>query len=219
MVVLAIALLLVAAYLLGSLPTGYLIARWMKGIDIRQYGSGGTGATNVLRTVGKGPAIAVLMIDLLKGLLAVLLVGLAWPQVLALATAGSLVLGWQPWITMLAGVLAVVGHSKSVWINFTGGKSAASGLGVLLGLAWPVALGAAATFGLTLALSRIVSLSSMAAAIATVILLAATGQPLPYVVLGSLGALYVILRHRSNIDRLLAGTEPRLGQPPSQPNS
>jgi glycerol-3-phosphate acyltransferase PlsY len=219
LVVLAIALLLVAAYLLGSLPTGYLIARWMKGIDIRQYGSGGTGATNVLRTVGKGPAIAVLMIDLLKGLLAVLLVGLAWPQVLALATAGSLVLGWQPWITMLAGVLAVVGHSKSVWINFTGGKSAASGLGVLLGLAWPVALGAAATFGLTLALSRIVSLSSMAAAIATVILLAATGQPLPYVVLGSLGALYVILRHRSNIDRLLAGTEPRLGQPPSQPNS
>jgi glycerol-3-phosphate acyltransferase PlsY len=169
--------------------------------------------------VGKGPAIAVLMIDLLKGLLAVLLVGLAWPQVLTLATAGSLVLGWQPWVTMLAGVLAVVGHSKSVWINFTGGKSAASGLGVLLGLAWPVALGAAATFGLTLALSRIVSLSSMAAAIATVILLAATGQPLPYGVLGSLGALYVILRHRSNIDRLLAGTEPRLGQPPSQPNS
>jgi glycerol-3-phosphate acyltransferase PlsY len=217
--VLAIALLLVAAYLLGSLPTGYLIARWMKGIDIRQYGSGGTGATNVLRTVGKGPAIAVLMIDLLKGLLAVLLVGLAWPQVLTLATAGSLVLDWQPWVTMLAGVLAVVGHSKSVWINFTGGKSAASGLGVLLGLAWPVGLGAAATFGLTLALSRIVSLSSMAAAIATVILLATTGQPLPYVVLGSLGALYVILRHRSNIDRLLAGTEPRLGQPPSQPNS
>lgn len=219
MAVLAIALLLVAAYLLGSLPTGYLIARWMKGIDIRQYGSGGTGATNVLRTVGKGPAIAVLMIDLLKGLLAVLLVGLAWPQVLTLATEGSLVLDWQPWVTMLAGVLAVVGHSKSVWINFTGGKSAASGLGVLLGLAWPVALGAAATFGLTLALSRIVSLSSMAAAIATVILLAATGQPLPYVVLGSLGALYVILRHRSNIDRLSAGTEPRLGQPPSQPNS
>lgn len=219
MAVLAIALLLVAAYLLGSLPTGYLIARWMKGIDIRQYGSGGTGATNVLRTVGKGPAIAVLMIDLLKGLLAVLLVGLAWPQVLTLATEGSLVLDWQPWVTMLAGVLAVVGHSKSVWINFTGGKSAASGLGVLLGLAWPVALGAAATFGLTLALSRIVSLSSMAAAIATVILLATTGQPLPYVVLGSLGALYVILRHRSNIDRLLAGTEPRLGQPPSQPNS
>ncbi len=219
MAVLAIALLLVAAYLLGSLPTGYLIARWMKGIDIRQYGSGGTGATNVLRTVGKGPAIAVLIIDLLKGLLAVLLVGLAWPQVLALATEGSLVLDWQSWVTMLAGVLAVVGHSKSVWINFTGGKSAASGLGVLLGLAWPVALGAAATFGLTLALSRIVSLSSMAAAIATVVLLAATGQPLPYVVLGSLGALYVILRHRSNIDRLLAGTEPRLGQPPSQPNS
>ncbi len=214
---LLIVLLLAAAYLLGSLPTGYLIAKWAKGIDIRQYGSGGTGATNVLRTVGKEAAIAVLAIDLLKGLLSVLLVKATWPQVAALGTEilGSL----GPWVMMLAGLLAVVGHSKSVWIGFTGGKSAASGLGVLLGLAWPVALGAAAAFGLTLALSRIVSLSSMAAALTTMILMVATGQPLPYVVLGSLGAVYVILRHRSNIERLLAGTEPRLGQQPSNPSS
>lgn len=214
---LLIVLLLVAAYLLGSVPTGYLVAKWAKGIDIRQYGSGGTGATNVLRTVGKEAAIAVLAIDLLKGLLAVLLARAAWPQVADLATEPLNAFG--PWVMMLAGLLAIVGHSKSVWIGFTGGKSAASGLGVLLGLAWPVALGAAAAFGLTLALSRIVSLSSIAAALATMILMVATGQPLPYLVLGSLGAIYVILRHRSNIDRLLAGTEPRLGQQPSNPGS
>jgi glycerol-3-phosphate acyltransferase PlsY len=120
---------------------------------------------------------------------------------------------------MLAGLMALVGHSKSVWINFTGGKSAASGLGVLIGLAWPVALGAVVAFSLTLALSRIVSLGSIAAAIATMVLMVATGQPLPYVVLGILGAGYVILRHRGNIDRLLAGTEPRLGQQPSNHSS
>ncbi|MBW4459856.1 MAG: glycerol-3-phosphate 1-O-acyltransferase PlsY [Nodosilinea sp. WJT8-NPBG4] len=209
MAVLAIVLLIVAAYLLGSLPTGYLVAKAIKGIDIRQHGSGGTGATNVLRTVGKGAAIAVLLIDLLKGLLAVLLVALVWPQVTALTALDAL---WQPWVAVGAGLMALVGHSKSVWINFTGGKSVASGLGVLIGLAWPVALGAAIAFGLALALSRIVSLSSIVAAIAAGILMVVTGEPLPYAVLGALGAFYVILRHRSNIDRLLAGTEPRLGQ-------
>ena len=217
MAVLAIVLLLVAAYLLGSIPTGYLIAKGAKGIDIRQYGSGGTGATNVLRTVGKGAAIAVLLIDLLKGLLAVLLATAAWPQIQALAP--DLAPDWRPWVLMLAGLVAMVGHSKSVWIGFTGGKSAASGLGVLLGLAWPVALGAAAAFGITLALSRIVSLGSIAAAIATMILMIATGQPLPYIVLGGLAALYVILRHRSNIERLRLGTEPRLGQQSSNHGS
>ncbi|MBE9136774.1 glycerol-3-phosphate 1-O-acyltransferase PlsY [Nodosilinea sp. LEGE 07088] len=219
MAVFAIVLLLVAAYLLGSIPTGYVIARWLKGIDIRQYGSGGTGATNVLRTVGKKAAIAVLIFDLLKGTLAVLLVTALWPRVLGLAPEPSLVSALQPWITMLAGLLAILGHSKSVWINFTGGKSAASGLGVLLGLAWPAALGATAAFGVTLALSRIVSLGSMAAALMAVILMVVMGQPLPYVVLVIVGATYVILRHRSNIDRLLAGTEPRLGQQSSNHGS
>jgi acyl phosphate:glycerol-3-phosphate acyltransferase len=215
--VLAIVLLLVAAYLLGAIPTGYLVGRWVKGIDIRQHGSGGTGATNVLRTVGKGAAIAVLSIDLLKGLLAVRLAAAAWPQILALTPTPNP--GWQPWVLMLAGLMAVIGHSKSVWINFTGGKSAASGLGVLLGLAWPVALGAAAAFAITLALSRIVSLGSMAAAITAMILMVVTGQPLPYVVIGGLGAVYVILRHRSNIERLRLGTEPRLGQQSSHHGS
>lgn len=208
---LIIVALLLATYLLGSIPTGYLIAKWAKGIDIRQYGSGGTGATNVLRTVGKSAAIAVLVVDLLKGALAVLFVKFAFP--IALSTfPDSLPVAWQPWLVALGGLAALLGHSRSVWINFTGGKSAASGLGVLLALSWPVGLGTLGVFALVLAVSRIVSLGSISAAIATITLMALTRQPVAYLVLAIAGGLYVILRHRGNIQRLLAGTEPRIGQ-------
>jgi glycerol-3-phosphate acyltransferase PlsY len=214
--ILAVVLVAAIAYLLGSIPTGYLVARWVKGIDIRQFGSGGTGATNVLRTVGKGPAVAVLLVDLLKGLLSVLLVKVAFPYLLLALPGTALTPDWQPWLEVLAGLMALIGHSRSIWINFTGGKSAASGLGILLALAWPVALGAIAAFAITLGLSRIVSLSSMAAAIATIALMFLTSQPLPYGLFALVGGVYVILRHRTNIERLLAGTEPRLGRQPSQ---
>lgn len=207
----AIAGLILAAYLLGSIPTGYLIAKWAKGIDIRQYGSGGTGATNVLRTVGKGAAAAVLAVDLIKGALAVLLVKAAFPALLNSAAGAAVNPDWQPWIEALAGLAALLGHSRSIWLNFTGGKSAASGLGILLAMAWPVGLGTAAVFAAVVGLSRIVSLGSILAAIATIVLMVVTGQPLGYLVLAIAGGLYVILRHRSNIERLLAGTEPRLG--------
>jgi glycerol-3-phosphate acyltransferase PlsY len=214
--VLVVVLLWVLSYLLGSFPTGYLVARWAKGIDIRQHGSGGTGATNVLRTVGKEAAIAVLFIDLLKGMASVLLVQLAFPAVLAMFPQGAVTLAWQPWVEVGAGLLAIVGHSRSIWINFTGGKSAASGLGILLALAWPVALGAIAAFGITLGLSRIVSLGSMVAAVTTIGLMFASGQPLAYGAFAIIGGVYVILRHRTNIERLLAGTEPRLGRQASE---
>jgi acyl phosphate:glycerol-3-phosphate acyltransferase len=207
---LAIAGLIVAGYLLGSIPTGYLVAKWVKGIDIRQHGSGGTGATNVLRSVGKPAAIAVLLVDLLKGALAVLLVRALYPELAAGATAE--LAAAQPWVAAIAGLAALLGHSRSIWLGFTGGKSAASGLGVLLALAWPVGLGTLAVFLGVVGLSRIVSLGSMAAAIATVALMALTQQPLAYLLLAAAGGLYVILRHRSNIERLLAGTEPRLGR-------
>jgi acyl phosphate:glycerol-3-phosphate acyltransferase len=212
LVILAIAGILALAYLLGSFPTGYLVVKGLRGIDIRQHGSGGTGATNVLRTVGKGPALLVFVVDLLKGTLAVRLVSVLFAAMVV--TFGDSVLPpvWQPWVEMVAGLLALLGHSRSVWLGFTGGKSVASGLGVLFALAWPVALGALGVFALTLALSRIVSLSSILAAIATLLLMVLTAQPLAYVLLASLGGVYVVLRHRSNIDRLLAGTEPRLGQ-------
>jgi glycerol-3-phosphate acyltransferase PlsY len=210
--ILVVVLLAAVAYLLGSIPTGYLVARWAKGIDIRQFGSGGTGATNVLRTVGKGPAATVLVIDLLKGLAAVLLVKVSFPYMLQAWPAIALSPVWQPWLETLAGLMALIGHSRSIWLNFTGGKSAASGLGILLALSWPIGLGIIATFAFTLGVSRIVSLSSIAAAIATIVLMAFTGQPLAYGLFALIGGGYVILRHRSNIERIMSGTEPRLGQ-------
>jgi len=214
--VFVVVLLWALAYLLGSFPTGYLVARWIKGIDIRQHGSGGTGATNVLRTVGKAAAISVLLVDLLKGMAAVVLVQLAFPTVLATFSDGPVTLAWQSWVEVGAGLMAIVGHSRSIWINFTGGKSAASGLGILLALAWPVALGAIAAFAITLGLSRIVALGSMVAALTTIGLMFATGQPLAYGIFAIIGGVYVILRHRTNIERLLAGTEPRLGSQASK---
>ncbi len=204
--------LLLGAYLLGSLPTGYLVAKVVKGIDIRQYGSGNTGATNVLRVVGKPAALGVFLVDLAKGSGAVLLIGWLLPLVLPN-------LALVPWGVALGGILAILGHSKSIWLGWGGGKSAATGLGVLLALAWPVGLGVLLTFCAVLAATRIVSLGSMTAAIAAVILMAVLQQPLAYIAVAIAGSLYVILRHRSNIERLLAGTEPRIGQsaPPSTP--
>ncbi len=193
---------LLVAYLLGSIPTGFLLAKAIAGIDIREHGSGNTGATNVFRVVGKGAGIAALIIDLLKGVSAVLL--LRW-----LSTQFNVMADWQPWVLVTAGLLAVIGHSKSVWLGFSGGKSAATGLGVLLALAWPVGLSVAAVFGVVLATSRTVSVGSMAAAIAAMIFMGVTGQPLAYLVVAIAGGLYVVLRHRSNISRLIAGTEPK----------
>jgi len=200
--------LLLAAYLLGSLPTGYLVARAIQGIDIREHGSGNTGATNVFRVVGKRAGFTVLMIDLLKGLLAVLLVKVSITSPYVDAAVLSSTLPW--WITG-AGLLAIVGHSRSIWLHWTGGKSAATGLGVLLALTWPVGLGTAGIFAIALFGSRIVSLSSISAALGAVVLMLVTQQPIPYLLLAIAGSLYVILRHRTNIQRLLAGTEPRLG--------
>ena len=197
-----------AAYLLGALPTGYLVTKAVKGIDIRQHGSGNTGATNVFRVVGKGAGITVLIIDLLKGLLAV-----AATQVLLTAVYADIpeLLSTVSWWMTGAGLLAIVGHSRSIWLNWTGGKSAATGLGVLLALYWPAGVGAAAIFGLMLALFRIVSLGSITTALASAALMITLQQPLPYILLAIAGSLYVVLRHRANIRRLIAGTEPRLG--------
>lgn len=205
---------LAIAYLLGATPTGYLAGKLLQGIDIRQHGSRSTGATNVLRTLGKWPALAVLLIDVLKGAAAIVFARwffarlYTWPSItgpLDLQTA-------VPWAVCLAGLAALLGHGRSVWLNFTGGKSAATGLGVLLAMSWPVGLGAATAFAVALTISRIVSLSSMLAALAAIALVLLLEQPLPYRLLVIAGGIYVIVRHRANIQRLLSGTEPRLGQ-------
>ncbi len=210
------ALLLIVAYLLGSIPTGYLAGRWLKGIDIRQAGSGSTGATNVLRTVGKVPAIVVLFIDIGKGALAIVAVQYAFtylPGWLYFSKIMGLDFSlWQPVMVTLAGLAALMGHSKSIWLGFTGGKSVATSLGILLAMNWMVGLATVGMFALSLALTRIVSISSIVGAISVIAFMLLFAQPLPYLVFAIAGGAYVIWRHRSNMQRLIEGTEPKLGQ-------
>jgi len=191
---------LVIGYLLGSLPSGYLAARWLANIDLREKGSGSTGATNVLRQVGKGPALAVFLIDVGKGTAAVLL-------------AHALQLGdsWQ----VAAGLAALVGHIWPIWLGWKGGKAVATGLGMLLGLSWPVGLACLGIFLTVLSFSRIVSLSSIIASLSLPLLMILRFQgnsPPAYLAVAFVAMAMVVWRHRSNLQRLLAGTEPRLGQ-------
>jgi glycerol-3-phosphate acyltransferase PlsY len=204
---------LATAYLFGSTPTGYLAGKLLRGIDIREHGSRSTGATNVLRTLGKWPALVVLLVDVLKGAAAIVFAGWFYPWLSSVTPpAGLDPQTLTPWAVCLCGLAALLGHSRSIWLNFTGGKSAATGLGVLLAMSWPVGLGAAAVFGAVLAALRFVSLGSIMAAVTAIVLVCILEQPLPYRLLVIAGGLYVIVRHRANIGRLLTGTEPRLGR-------
>jgi acyl phosphate:glycerol-3-phosphate acyltransferase len=200
-----VALLLGAAYLLGSFPTGYLTGKILKGIDIREHGSGSTGATNVLRTLGKVPGSLVLLADVGKGWAAVSLVTIV-NHFFALPTT------WQPLLVIGAATMAILGHSKSVWLGFQGGKSVAASLGVLLAMHWPVALLTLGTFGISIAITRIVSISSILGALAVTLFMFAFHQPLAYGIFTLIGGAYVIWLHRTNVERLLAGTEPQIGQ-------
>ena len=205
---------LLAGYLLGSIPAGYLAGRWLRGVDIRTLGSGSTGATNVLRQFGKGPALVVFLVDVLKGTAAVLLA----KALLEPAGAGSAA-DWisDSWV-VAAGLASLAGHIWPVWLGWRGGKAVATALGMLLGLTTPVGLACFGVFLTVLSFSRIVSLSSVVAALALPLLMLgwfqsqAMGLRWPYLALALLTSALVIWRHRSNLSRLLAGTEPKLGQ-------
>tara|TARA_B100000925_G_scaffold36512_1_gene23962 strand:+ start:112 stop:750 length:639 start_codon:yes stop_codon:yes gene_type:complete len=190
-------LLLAIGYLFGAIPSGYIAGRWLKGIDLRNCGSGSTGATNVLRNVGKGPALAVFLIDVGKGALAVLL-------------AKSV--GLNDWIQVLAGLAALAGHIWPVWLGWNGGKAVATGFGMFLGLAWPVGLACFGLFMAMISIFRIVSLSSVVAAIGLPLLILLSGGSSAYLVVSLVASLMVLWRHRSNIKRLIAGSEPKIGQ-------
>ncbi|QNI89579.1 glycerol-3-phosphate 1-O-acyltransferase PlsY [Synechococcus sp. ROS8604] len=188
---------LLLGYFLGSIPSGWLAGRWLKGIDLRELGSGSTGATNVLRQVGKGPALVVFLIDVGKGATAVLI---------------ARALGLGDWIQVLAGLTALAGHIWPVWLGFKGGKAVATGLGMFLGLAWPVGLASFGVFMAVFSLSRLVSLASVLAAISLPLLMAADSGSTANLVVALVAMLLVLWRHRSNIQRLINGTEPKLGQ-------
>ena len=191
---------LLLGYLLGSIPSGFLAGRWCKGLDLRTIGSGSTGATNVLRNVGKKPALVVFLVDVAKGAAAVLLAG-------ALTQSNPL----NDWIQVLAGLAALAGHIWPVWLGFKGGKAVATGLGLFLGLAWPVGLACFGVFMAVFSLSRIVSLASVVAAVSLPLLMAAGSDSNADLVVALVAMLLVLWRHRSNIQRLINGTEPRVG--------
>ncbi len=179
-------------YLLGSIPFGLVLTRLAGLGDIRQIGSGNIGATNVLRTGSKRLAALTLALDLAKGLAAALLGALLGPEP-ALAAAGAV----------------IVGHMFPVWLNFRGGKGAATALGVLIALAWPVAIIAALLWLATLAIFRYFSLAALGAAVASAALAAILVEPGRAGLIAGI-ALLVIVRHHDNIRRLLAGTESRI---------
>jgi glycerol-3-phosphate acyltransferase PlsY len=210
-------LTLLTGYLLGSIPSGYLAGRWLLGVDIRGEGSGSTGATNVLRVVGKGPALVVFLVDVGKGAVAVQLAK-AVLEPLGTPLGQAAAFTTDSWV-VAAGLAALAGHIWPLWLGWRGGKAVATGLGMLLGLAWPVGLACFGIFLAVLSISRIVSLSSVTAALALPLLMLgwfpgqAAGIRWPYLALALITTVLVLWRHRSNLQRLLAGTEPRLGQP------
>ena len=193
-------LVLLLGYLLGSLPSGYLAGRWYKGIDLRTCGSGSTGATNVLRNVGKGQALVVFLVDVAKGAAAVLLAN-------ALTQNNPL----NDWIQVLAGLAALAGHIWPVWLGFKGGKAVATGFGMFLGLAWPVGLACFGVFMAVFSVSRIVSLASVIAALSLPLLMVAGSDSTANVVVALVALLLVLWRHRSNLQRLINGSEPQVG--------
>ena len=193
-------LLVLAGYLLGSIPFGYLLVRVQSGGDIRALGSGNIGATNVARTAGWSVGAATLVLDGAKGFFAVWLAGHF--------SDGNIR------FMMYAGLAAILGHIFPVWLKFSGGKGVATALGVFLAICWPAVAAAVAIFVIVVIFWRYVSLGSVSAAAALPLLmyvLYAPGHapPLPVSTGTLLAAILIILKHRWNIERLIIGTEPR----------
>jgi glycerol-3-phosphate acyltransferase PlsY len=185
---------LLIGYLLGSIPFGVILTRLGGAGDLRQVGSGNIGATNVLRTGRKGLAAATLLLDMLKGVVAVAIVGALFPEE-----------------TPLAAAAAFLGHCYPVWLGFKGGKGVATLMGIVVALAWPLGLVYAVVWLGLLAGLRISSVAGIAAAVSAPVAAAVLG-PFDLVPLLLALALIVVWKHRANIARLLDGTEPRIGR-------
>ena len=204
---LLLSLLVFAAYLMGSIPNGLLLAR-LKGVDLQKVGSGNIGATNVYRCVGKGWGIAAFVLDAVKGFIP----AFGFPM---------LVSAPPPWLGLACGIAAVAGHNWPVWLKFKGGKGVSTSAGMLLGIA-PAAVGIGfAVFAVTVLITRFVSLGSILAAIAVpaaYLGLYGTENRLLAGALVVMGLL-VVVKHRANIRRLLAGTEPKITGKKAKPES
>ncbi len=190
----ATAIAIVLGYLLGSVPFGLVLTRLAGAGDLRSIGSGSIGATNVLRTGRKGLAALTLALDAAKGAAAVLVAERI-----------------APGLGLVAGGAALIGHCYPVWLKFDGGKGIATALGILLALSWPVAAIAAGVWAATAAVTRMSSASSLAATLAAPVAAAVMENFELAALLIGLG-IVIVWKHRANIDRLMAGTEPRIGQ-------
>lgn len=187
-------LALAGGYVIGSIPMGVIVARLFKLGDLRKIGSGNIGATNVLRTGNKLAAALTLIVDMAKGLIAVLIF-----------------LRWGDLAAQAAGIGAVLGHCLPVWLWFRGGKGVATFIGVIFGFFWQAGILVCVTWLAVAALFRISSLSALAAAVSAPVWLLLLGRP-EAVLAAAVLAAWLILRHHANIRRLLAGTEPRIGK-------
>ncbi|WP_138753483.1 glycerol-3-phosphate 1-O-acyltransferase PlsY [Paenibacillus sinopodophylli] len=184
------------SYLLGSVSFSIVIAKWVKGIDIRQHGSGNAGATNTLRVLGKGPGLLVFALDIAKGVAAVW-IGHA--------------LGDNDWIPVLCGLAAIIGHNWPIWFRFKGGKGIATTVGVIATLAFVPALIAGVIAIAAIALTRYVSLGSLLFAALTPLFISLFHFSVPLLCVSLLLCIFAIVRHRTNIVKLVKGTENKLG--------
>lgn len=191
-----IGLTIALAYLIGSIPTGYIIVKSKTGDDIRKIGSGSTGATNVKRVLGKNWFFATLLLDALKG---------ATPVILAkLFISAGASIGLAP---VIAAIAVIIGHSKSCFLNFQGGKSVASGVGTILALNWIVGAIIAVVWAIITYTTKYVSVGSIIALIISPFIMYFFHAPIAYIAYCALGAFYIIYLHRENIKRLIAGNE------------
>ncbi|WP_366922345.1 glycerol-3-phosphate 1-O-acyltransferase PlsY [Metallumcola ferriviriculae] len=187
-------LVLLFSYLLGSIPMAYMIGKFRYGKDIRKYGSGNVGATNAFRILGPAAGITVLAADALKGFLAVLIAGYFG----------------GPFMVIAAGFIVIFGHTFSAFLKFRGGKGVATGAGTFLAIAPKSILWAVLIFVLIVLLFRFVSLGSISGAASLPVLLFIYQRPWAYVIYGLVAAAFVIFKHRSNIERLRNGLEPKI---------
>jgi len=214
MIVAKFAAAIAIGYLIGSIPFGAIIARRKAGVDVRSYGSGKTGATNVLRVAGKKAAAVVIVLDVSKGIVAVVLAGLLFNGDYLLTGSSSFSLAHSAQV--LAALCAIAGHKWSAFLGFRGGRGVATFFGGLLALCPAAALFGAEVLVLGVTLTKYASLGSISGAVAAYAMLIPltilNGFPLEYLVYSLVGAVFIIVVHRDNISRLLSGTERRLGE-------
>jgi acyl phosphate:glycerol-3-phosphate acyltransferase len=199
-------LVVLIAYLLGSIPTGFLVAK-ARGVDIRSVGSGNIGATNVFRILGKTAGAFVLLADAAKGWLAVFLVA-KWVADWFYPAASPLA---HEWFRLCAGIAAILGHNYTCWLHFKGGKGIATSAGVLVALVWLPLLIILGVWVVVFAASRYVSLASICASFVLPFAAWFTGKNLATVIVTAALAVLAIYKHKANIQRLIKGTENRIG--------